>query len=318
MYFTRVVELDDAPILPFAPTPPQSAHSPGGPPFASRVDGENDNTSSNTPGRGSGGSSQIRRPPTEEESDSDDEDIQGFVRIMLISKAKKANRPASAPTGNLAEVLKVNSQINLWDPGAAVVSKEAEDSVEAPPDATSDDDELSDVSSESAQDTIIKQKDSSPNTTAIMTCTPRQATEVDRKRHKIAPGYSLKNWDPTEEPILLLGSVFDSNSLGKWIYDWTVFHHGTTSPVADMAGEWLLDKLRKLLKVAEAPMLKADRKFSGKLSGPLPKAAGVEFIETIFGREKELDQTECFMQAVRLFNVRFDDNCEEILRYPLA
>ncbi|KAE9566261.1 hypothetical protein CGMCC3_g17568 [Colletotrichum fructicola] len=180
----------------------------------------------------------------------------------------------------------------------------------------------------------------------------RQATDADAKRHKIPPGYSLKNWDPTEEPILLLGSVFDSNSLGKWIYDWTVFHHGPATPISDMAGElWLLliqlagkikradetvdrvrstenkeilddfidsgerltDKLRKLLKTCETPMLKANKK-----GASLGKNAGVEFVETLFGRERELDKTERFMQGVRLFNLRFDANCEEILRNPTA
>ncbi|KAF6843897.1 vegetative cell wall protein gp1 [Colletotrichum musicola] len=180
----------------------------------------------------------------------------------------------------------------------------------------------------------------------------RQATDVDAKRHKIPSGYSLKNWDPTEEPILLLGSVFDSNSLGKWIYDWTVYHHGPATPISDMAGElWLLliqlagkikradetvervrsseskeiledfidsgerltDKLRKLLKTCESPMLKANKK-----GASLGKNAGVEFVETLFGRERELDKTERFMQGVRLFNLRFDANCEEILRNPTA
>ncbi|OHW96062.1 vegetative cell wall protein gp1 [Colletotrichum incanum] len=180
----------------------------------------------------------------------------------------------------------------------------------------------------------------------------RQATEADAKKHKIPPGYSLKNWDPTEEPILLLGSVFDSNSLGKWIYDWTVYHHGPATPISDMAGElWLLliqlagkvkraeevvdrvrsaenreliddfidsgerltDKLRKLLKTCESPMLKAASK---KGNTQLGKNAGVEFVETLFGRERELDKTERFMQGVRLFNLRFDANCEDILRNP--
>ncbi|GJC81191.1 vegetative cell wall protein gp1 [Colletotrichum tofieldiae] len=180
----------------------------------------------------------------------------------------------------------------------------------------------------------------------------RQATEADAKKHKIPPGYSLKNWDPTEEPILLLGSVFDSNSLGKWIYDWTVYHHGPATPISDMAGElWLLliqlagkvkraeevvdrvrsaenreliddfidsgerltDKLRKLLKTCESPMLKAASK---KGNAQLGKNAGVEFVETLFGRERELDKTERFMQGVRLFNLRFDANCEDILRNP--
>ena len=51
----------------------------------------------------------------------------------------------------------------------------------------------------------------------------RKATDEDARRAGIPAGFSTKNWDPTEEPITLLGSVFDANSLGKWIYDWTVF-----------------------------------------------------------------------------------------------
>lgn len=178
-----------------------------------------------------------------------------------------------------------------------------------------------------------------------------KATDADAKRFKIPTGYSLKNWDPTEEPILLLGSVFDSNSLGKWIYDWTVYHKGPRHPISEMSGElWLLliqfsgkvkraedvvgcvrnlenraiieefiesgerlmDKLRSLLKTCEAPMLKAARK---KQSG-LGKNSGVEFVDTLFGRERELTKTEQFMQNVRLFNLRFDANCEDIVLDP--
>ncbi|KAK4126816.1 hypothetical protein N657DRAFT_565635 [Parathielavia appendiculata] len=180
----------------------------------------------------------------------------------------------------------------------------------------------------------------------------RQATEADAKRHKIPAGYSLKNWDPTEEPIMLLGSVFDANSLGKWIYDWTVYHHGAGSPIGEMAGElWLFliqlagkikraeeivpmirskenremveefieagerltDKLRKLLKACEAPMLRSGSK---KKEGQLGKSAGVEFVETLFGADRELDKTQRFMASVRLWNLRFDMNCEDILKKP--
>lgn len=179
---------------------------------------------------------------------------------------------------------------------------------------------------------------------------PTKATEADARRHRIPPGYSLKNWDPTEEPILLLGSVFDSNSLGKWIYDWTVYREGPATPISDMAGElWLLliqfagkvkraedivgrvrsaekretmvefiesgerltDKLRSLLKACESPMLKAAKKKQG-----LGKNSGVEFVDTLFGRDRELAKTERFMQNVRLFNLRFNANCEEILQNP--
>jgi hypothetical protein len=183
--------------------------------------------------------------------------------------------------------------------------------------------------------------------------TKRVATELDAKRHRIPAGYSLKNWDPNEEPIMLLGSVFDANSLGKWIYDWTVYHHGPATPISDMAGDlWLLliklagkikraedavpkirskdnremveefieagdrltDKLRKLLKTCEQPMLQSNTKT--RKSSQLGKNAGVEFVETMFGRERELEKTERFMASVRLWNLRFDTNCEEILRKP--
>jgi hypothetical protein len=188
---------------------------------------------------------------------------------------------------------------------------------------------------------------------AAATETKRQATEADAKRHRIPQGYSLKNWDPNEEPIMLLGSVFDANSLGKWIYDWTVFHHGPATPISEMAGDmWLLliklagkikraedtipkirskdnremveefieagdrltDKLRKLLKACEQPMLRSSSK--QRKDSQLGKNAGVEFVETLFGRERELEKTERFMASVRLWNLRFDTNCEEILRKP--
>lgn len=180
--------------------------------------------------------------------------------------------------------------------------------------------------------------------------TTRKATEIDAKKYRIPPGYSLRNWDPIEDPILLLGSVFDANSLGKWIYDWTIYTHGASTPVSEMAGElWLLliqlagkikrskevtpqrqtledremledfiesgeriiNKLRKLLKTCEQPMLKASKK-----KERLGSNSGIEFVETIFGRERELEKTERFMQQVRLWNMRFDANCEHVLKGP--
>lgn len=177
----------------------------------------------------------------------------------------------------------------------------------------------------------------------------RKATEEDARKHGIPPGYSLKNWDPDEEPVLLLGSVFDANSVGKWIYDWTVFKYGSAHPMSEMAGDmWLLliklagklkhaeqiapdirsdenremvedfiesgerlwDKMRKLIKTCEAPMLKANKK------GPLGSNSGVEFVNTMYGRERELEKTEAFMANVRIWNLRYDANCEEVLSNP--
>ncbi|KAL2830067.1 hypothetical protein BDW59DRAFT_29995 [Aspergillus cavernicola] len=181
---------------------------------------------------------------------------------------------------------------------------------------------------------------------------PPKATEKDAEREGIPPGYSIKNWDPTEAPIILLGSVFDANSLGKWIYDWTVFHHGASTPMADVAGElWLLliklagkvkranecverikdgesqevvedflgggerlwSRFKKLLRTCEQFMWKAAKR-EGKGSVSMGRNAGCEFVESIFGRDRELENTEKLMNSIRVWNMRFDANCEEILR----
>lgn len=181
---------------------------------------------------------------------------------------------------------------------------------------------------------------------------PKKATLEDARKHRIPEGYSLKNWDPSEDPIMLLGSVFDSNSLGKWIYDWTVYKFDGNHPISENAGElWMLliqlfgkikraeenmpkirsaenkeiiedfiesgerltDKLRKLLKACETPMLKSAKKAKDNQLG---LSAGVEFVNTLWGRDRELERTERFMASVRLWNLRFDANCDEILKKP--
>lgn len=179
-----------------------------------------------------------------------------------------------------------------------------------------------------------------------------QATEEDAREHKIPAGYSLKHWDPRQPPILLLGSVFDANSLGKWIYDWTVYSLGAHAAIAEMAGElWLLildlsekterafkglkartkenretvadyldssERLmamfRLLLRNCEQPMLKT----TSKKKQALGKNSGIEFVDTMFGRDRELPRTEKFMQKVRTWSMRFDANVVPILDNPSA
>lgn len=188
--------------------------------------------------------------------------------------------------------------------------------------------------------------------------TPPIATAADAARARIPAGYSYKNWDPTEEPILLLGSVFDANSLGKWIYDWTVFHLGSTSPKAELAGElWLaliklagkikraeeaLPRIRllderdlvdeflesgeriwrrfnKILKNCEDDMWRAAKKEArGKGSVAMGAKSGCAFVDAMFGRDRNLGTMEKLMENIRLWSKRFDANCDEILRYPSA
>jgi len=82
-------------------------------------------------------------------------------------------------------------------------------------------------------------------------------------------------------------------------------------------GERLMDKLKKLLKACETPMLRAGKRH-GKEQAQLGKNAGTEFVDSIFGRDRQLDNTEKFMSSIRLWNLRFDANCEDILRRPYA
>ena len=189
------------------------------------------------------------------------------------------------------------------------------------------------------------------------------ANEEDARRAGIPAGYSYKNWDPTETPILLLGSVFDANSLGKWIYDWTIFHHGPATPLSEIAGDlWLslielarkvkqaeagISKIRKqadretvedflesgerlwvrfekLLKLCEDYMWRVARKQNGgdgkrnMKNVTMGKNSGCAFVDAIFGRDRELEKTEKLMTGIRLWGMRFDANCEAILRRQSA
>lgn len=189
---------------------------------------------------------------------------------------------------------------------------------------------------------------------------PPKATAADAARLGIPAGYSYKNWDPSEEPILLLGSVFDANSLGRWIYDWTVFHHGAATPMSDLAGElWLLliqlagkikraeecssrirrqrdvdliedflesgerlwKRFSQILKICEDYMWRVAKRESRKKGNSTPSVgmgpkSGCEFVDSIFGRDRKLEDTEKLMTGMRLWSMRFDANCEEILRHP--
>ncbi len=183
-----------------------------------------------------------------------------------------------------------------------------------------------------------------------------KATAEDAIKAGISPNCSLKSWDPTESPILLLGSVFDANSLGKYIYDWTVSHRGKSTPSADIAGDlWLLlikvagrlkraeavqivrskdnqemiedfiesgrrlwDKFKKLLKVCDKFVLSSvKREYNGKITS-IGRDGGTALVDSIFGRDRELINTEKVMSSMRLWIMRFDANCEDILRRPLA
>lgn len=62
-------------------------------------------------------------------------------------------------------------------------------------------------------------------------------------------------------------------------------------------------------------MLKAETQKNKGTTSPT-KNAGTEFVDSIFGRERQLDQTEDFMARIRLWSIRFDASCVDILMRP--
>ena len=85
------------------------------------------------------------------------------------------------------------------------------------------------------------------------------------------------------------------------------------------SGERLWQRFNKLLKICENYMWKAAKKESGSSAKvTMGKNSGCEFVDSIFGRDRELERTEKLMTGLRLWSMRFDANCEEILQNPSA
>ena len=83
------------------------------------------------------------------------------------------------------------------------------------------------------------------------------------------------------------------------------------------SGERLTGKLKKLLRVCEVSMVKGGRKKSKEEEKvELVKNAGCEFVDALFRKEGQLAATEKLMSSFRLWNLRFDANCEDILKRP--
>lgn len=165
------------------------------------------------------------------------------------------------------------------------------------------------------------------------------------KNYHIPRGYSLDLWDHTEKPLILAGSVFDSNSFGKWMYDWSTYAYGPESSLAVVAGEmWLcLIRLAGKVKVlenrgrfkkrfrrvgdglcrsllAEGTSLWEDflRLFSRCEKSMymtteyikhrrLAADSAVAFVESVFGVEDRLLRVEALIDEASAWDRRFDD-----------
>lgn len=168
----------------------------------------------------------------------------------------------------------------------------------------------------------------------------------------IPRGYSLEKWDPSQRPLTVAGTVFDANSFGKWIFDWSVSRWGSgRAPIAEMCGQlWLqliqftgkLERLElagsnhrchdeqemlhdflkagdlvwsKLLRIVDAcgeSMWSAVRINRDGMVA-MGKESANRFLDTMFGRNLELPSTERWMASAQLWLDRFETNCAKIL-----
>ena len=207
----------------------------------------------------------------------------------------------------------------------------------------------------------VHEKTASSSTRAMDPKAPTlKPTAADATRAGIPAGYSISQWDPSQKPILLFGSVFDANSLGKWIYDWAVYYHRQPSPRSGIAGDlWFLmmqltgnieqaertitslhdandreliaefldtserlwDQLQNILRTCEKSMLHIARHKARQRGFNVTTASmvygadiGCEFIDTMFGQDRQLEDTKKVMASMRLSNWKFEVYCDENLR----
>lgn len=84
------------------------------------------------------------------------------------------------------------------------------------------------------------------------------------------------------------------------------------------SGERLWTRFRRLLKACEHFMWKAAKRETGKGSITMGRSSGCEFVDSIFGRDRELENTEKLMNSIRLWDMRFEANCGDILKHPTS
>lgn len=196
------------------------------------------------------------------------------------------------------------------------------------------------------------QTEQSPTDTESLLEPPwhREPTVADAKKHHIAPGRCLKHWDPDEEPILLLTSVFDANSLGKWVLDQTARIYGEHDEMTELAADFWFEHIKlggkikhaksRLSQIEDSSVRQRVKEFiaSGdklvndlgeilkkceqrvvELTGitEIPKLGHksvVVFIDTFIGRTPaQRDAFDDFTRSIRVWNQWFDTGCASLL-----
>ncbi|KAH7324975.1 hypothetical protein B0I35DRAFT_425295 [Stachybotrys elegans] len=173
------------------------------------------------------------------------------------------------------------------------------------------------------------------------------ATSNPRRRESSQASLPTVN-EASKDELLLTGLEFDPEAVGRLIYTRAVVFHGKMSPLADLAedlwniltqlaanikslkqqihsaallvscselrillgrGKSLLYKFRDLMRECQckASMARGNRR-------EIVRAAGFEFIHTLFNRECKLETTEWFMQNARLWNFQVQADVDDLLK----
>ncbi|KAK4450976.1 hypothetical protein QBC34DRAFT_348557 [Podospora aff. communis PSN243] len=258
-HFVRVViETDDVNRLPFAPSAPrsqelQSKHERSDAmksPIPGAAHRSDDTKEAKTADRNQPSPKTLDYP----ESESDEENLSGLAHVTL--QTRKLTQPKS---GANPDPLSESS-----DPG--IIGGTGADPPQEDRRAHSDDGD-DDFDAEPAMGRH-------PHDREYASRRPhhRPATDRDARGYGIRDGDKLKYWDPDEEPIRILGSIFDAASLGKWIFDWTSHHcDNKDEPMTQKAAEvWLI-----LLRLA-GKMKRAQRVIELRVRGAKVSHTAVE------------------------------------------
>ena len=85
------------------------------------------------------------------------------------------------------------------------------------------------------------------------------------------------------------------------------------------AGERLWARLEGILEACEEWMYRAARRSGARVDGSTGRVvtmgaeSGCECVDSLFGRDRELEATEKLIASIRLWTVRFDRNVEEVI-----
>lgn len=167
----------------------------------------------------------------------------------------------------------------------------------------------------------------------------RPASDDDARKAGLRAGMDLKHWDRRERPLTLCDSVFDANSIGKYMYDWTMFAVGTGQNVAwlDSAGAMWKALIQLAGRMARASrfcgrnvadgevvdgFVQGGERLWKRMQALLSRCevamtreseipSGTALVEAVFSEPS--NEAENLVQAMLTWTRRFDVNCSRIL-----